>query len=48
MSEYLENITKIHNSSFRFVMVSSGGGTNAISEILKESALGSLGTAIHI
>ena len=35
MSEYLENITKIHNSSFRFVMVSSGGGTNAISEILK-------------
>ena len=35
MSEYLETIKKIHNSSFRFVLISSGGGTNAISEILK-------------
>ena len=35
MSQYLETIKKIHNSSYRFVIVSSGGGTNAISEILK-------------
>jgi len=35
MSEYLEIIKKIHSSPFRFVLVSSGGGTNAISEILK-------------
>ena len=35
MSQYLEIIQKIHSSSFRFVLVSSGGGTNAISEILK-------------
>ena len=35
MSQYLEIIQKIHSSPFRFVLVSSGGGTNAISEILK-------------
>ena len=35
MSKYLETIKKIHNSSYRFVLISSGGGTNAISEILK-------------
>ena len=35
MSEYLEIIQKIHSSPFRFVLVSSGGGTNAISEILQ-------------
>ena len=35
MSKYLEIIQKIHSSPFRFVLVSSGGGTNAISEILK-------------
>jgi len=35
MSEYLETIKKIHDSTFRFVLISSGGGTNAISEILK-------------
>ena len=35
MSQYLELIQKIHSSPFRFVLVSSGGGTNAISEILK-------------
>ena len=35
MTEYLEVIKKIHDSSFRFVLISSGGGTNAISEILK-------------
>ena len=35
MSQYLETIKKIHDSSYRFVIVSSGGGTNAISEILK-------------
>ena len=35
MSQYLETIQKIHSSPFRFVLVSSGGGTNAISEILK-------------
>ena len=35
MSQYLETIKKIHNSSYRFVIISSGGGTNAISEILK-------------
>ena len=35
MSQYLEIIQKIHSSPFRFVLVSSGGGTNAISEILQ-------------
>jgi nicotinic acid mononucleotide adenylyltransferase len=35
MSQYLEIIQKMHSSPFRFVLVSSGGGTNAISEILK-------------
>ena len=35
MSKYLEIIKKIHSSPYRFVLVSSGGGTNAISEILK-------------
>ena len=35
MSEYLEIIQKIHSSPFRFVLVSSGGVTNAISEILQ-------------
>ena len=35
MSQYLELIQKIHSSPYRFVLVSSGGGTNAISEILK-------------
>ena len=35
MSQYLEIIKKIHSSPFRFVLVSSGGGTNAISEFLK-------------
>ena len=35
MSQYLDLIQKIHSSPFRFVLVSSGGGTNAISEILK-------------
>ena len=35
MSEYLETIKKIHDSTFRFVLISSGGGTNAIYEILK-------------
>ena len=35
MSQYLEIIKKVHSSPYRFVLVSSGGGTNAISEILK-------------
>src|SRR6056300_1142614 len=35
MSDYSKIIEKIHSSPFRFVIVSSGGGTNAISEILK-------------
>ena len=35
MSQYLEIIEKIHSSPYRFVLVSSGGGTNAISEVLK-------------
>ena len=35
MSQYLEIIEKIHSSPYRFVLISSGGGTNAISEILK-------------
>jgi hypothetical protein len=35
MSKYLEIIKKIHSSPYRFVLVSSGGGTNAVSEILK-------------
>ena len=35
MSQYSHLIQKIHSSPFRFVLVSSGGGTNAISEILK-------------
>ena len=35
MSQYLEIIKKIHSSPYRFVLVSSGGGTNAISEFLK-------------
>ncbi len=35
MTDQIEIIKKIHNSPFRFVIVSSGGGTNAISNILK-------------
>jgi hypothetical protein len=35
MSDYSKIIEKIHSSPYRFVIVSSGGGTNAISEILK-------------
>ncbi len=35
MYQYLEIIEKIHSSPYRFVLVSSGGGTNAISEVLK-------------
>ena len=35
MSDYSKIIEKIHSSPFRFVIVSSGGGTNAISKILK-------------
>ena len=35
MNKYLELIEKIHASPFRLTFVSSGGGTNAISELLK-------------
>ena len=35
MPKYLETIQRIHSSPYRFVLVSSGGGTNAISELLK-------------
>ena len=35
MPNHTNTINQIHNSSYRFVIVSSGGGTNAISEILK-------------
>ena len=35
MTDQIEIIKKIHNSPFRFVIVSSGSGTNAISNILK-------------
>jgi len=35
LNKYLELIEKIHASPFRLTFVSSGGGTNAISELLK-------------
>ena len=35
MDKYNKTVSAIHNSPFKIVLVSSGGGTNAISELLK-------------
>ena len=35
MDKYNKTVSAIHKSPFKIVMVSSGGGTNAISELLK-------------
>ena len=35
MNKYLNIVKKIHSSPFKLVIVSSGGGTNAISSLLQ-------------
>ena len=35
LKKYLDIVKKIHASPYKLTLVSSGGGTNAISELLK-------------